>query len=124
MAKTHKDVADFYDHVYYANATGNPARLNAHLKRLAATLTPAPSAQALDIACGAGGWLQLLANRGYRPSGIDISAKAIDICRQIMPEGAIKPLHISSKPEITPAICPCTPLSLIPSPPFGQQVSR
>lgn len=84
---THKEVASFYDEVYYAHADA-AGRPNHHLRRLADTLTPQTlPARALDIACGAGAWLRLLAERGYSPSGIDISEKAISMARAAMPNG-------------------------------------
>jgi SAM-dependent methyltransferase len=41
----------------------------------------------LDVACGIGGWLLAVRERGAYPVGIDVSDKAIDICRAVMPDG-------------------------------------
>ncbi len=40
-----------------------------------------PTACALDVACGTGNYAQYLASRGYRVTGVDISAAALKIAR-------------------------------------------
>lgn len=55
--------------------------------KLADQLRLVPGQQVLDVACGVGGWLEIAASRGATISGIDISERAIDICRQRLPEG-------------------------------------
>ena len=82
----HQQVARFYNDVYYRNATVNTHR-SRHLVKLADRLRLVPGQQVLDVACGVGGWLEIAASRGATISGIDISERAIDICRQRLPEG-------------------------------------
>jgi ubiquinone/menaquinone biosynthesis C-methylase UbiE len=84
----HKKVAEFYNNVYYKDATSHvcnkPSR---HLYRLAERIEVKPGNQVLDIACGTGDWLQVVAGRNGLPSGIDISSEAIRVCRQRLKNG-------------------------------------
>ena len=82
----HRKVARFYDEVYYRNATVNTHR-SRHLMKLADRLRLVPGQKVLDVACGAGDWLEIAASKGATISGIDISKRAIGICRQRLPEG-------------------------------------
>jgi len=45
------------------------------------------SSKVLDVACGIGDWLSLLKSRGSEVHGIDISERAIEMCRQRFPGG-------------------------------------
>lgn len=76
----------FYDDVYYRDAVA-AGRVTAHHRRLARRLGIARDQQVLDVACGTGGWLLAAHRRGAKVAGIDVSAKAVEICRGIMPEG-------------------------------------
>jgi len=84
----HKKVAEFYNNVYYKDATSHicnePSR---HLYRLAERIGVKPGNQVLDIACGTGDWLQVISERDGVPSGIDISNEAIRVCRQRLKNG-------------------------------------
>ena len=88
MSEEHRKIADFYDNIYYANArAAPPGKLNRHLQWLASKLSVQKEAKVLDIACGTGEWLYTLSQQGCVPHGIDISQKAVEICRQRMPQG-------------------------------------
>jgi ubiquinone/menaquinone biosynthesis C-methylase UbiE len=84
----HKKVAEFYNNVYYKDASthtcNEPSR---HLYRLAERIGVKPGNQVLDIACGTGDWLQVVAGRNGVPSGIDISNEAIRVCQQRLENG-------------------------------------
>lgn len=81
----HEKIKSYYDTVYYKNASVEVST-SSHLRRLARKFV-SPGQQVLDVACGTGDWLLAAAERGAQTSGIDLSSKAIDICRQNMPEG-------------------------------------
>lgn len=84
----HQDVAAFYDNVYYEHArAGLAPRANRHLRALARRLHLRHGQSILDVACGTGDWLCVARGQGLDVAGVDISAKAIDICRHRMPQG-------------------------------------
>lgn len=85
-AATHRQVADFYDEVYYQKDADQVPQPSRHLQRLAARLVH-PGQQILDVACGRGEWLAAVSERDVRVSGIDISKCAIETCRKYLPQG-------------------------------------
>jgi SAM-dependent methyltransferase len=88
MHEEHRRIAEFYDNTYHANAARpTKAGHDRHLVNLASKMAVTPGMQVLDVACGTGDWLSVLADRGCVPHGTDISRKAIDVCRQRMPKG-------------------------------------
>jgi len=89
MKLDHENVQRFYETEYYggAEATGS---LPWHTRLMARRLEPLKGAAVLDVACGTGRWLELLARRGARPSGIDISATAIGQAQARMPQADLR----------------------------------
>lgn len=84
------DVANikrFYDDVYHQHAGQSPQRPNAHLLRLHKKLGIAAGSHVLDVACGAGEWLQVCSGKGSQVAGVDLSSKAINVCRERIPNG-------------------------------------
>jgi ubiquinone/menaquinone biosynthesis C-methylase UbiE len=81
----HDEIRSFYDTVYYRDASSRVS-VSGHLRRLAKKYVHAGD-QVLDIACGTGNWLMAACARGAIPAGIDLSPKAIDICKHNMPDG-------------------------------------
>lgn len=79
-------IKNFYNTVYYKdkNASQKP---HAHLKALAARLNIGPQSQVLDVACGTGEWLLVCEALGATACGVDISDKAVEVCRLSMPRG-------------------------------------
>ena len=75
---------DFYDRVYYADASAK-VDIPGHYRRLARRFRPWKDVHLLDVACGTGQWLGAAAALGAIPAGIDISQKALDICRTRLP---------------------------------------
>ncbi len=104
----HERVAKFYDDVYYNGAEAD-ASISRHLKKLSTKLGVSPGWKVLDIACGAGEWLALVSARGATVSGIDISERAVSICRQRMPEGEFRtgPAEILPFPDCTYELVTC-----------------
>jgi ubiquinone/menaquinone biosynthesis C-methylase UbiE len=82
------EIKDFYDSVYHAEATANQGDgLARHYAGLFDRLGLTSEQVILDVACGSGGWLQFCHERGLRVSGVDLSDKAIAVCKQNMPQG-------------------------------------
>ncbi len=82
----YQNIAHFYNDVYYQNAVASE-HPSIHLTRLAKRLQISSNQEVLDVGCGVGDWLTVCAARDARVSGIDISARAIEICRQRLPHG-------------------------------------
>lgn len=49
-----------------------------------------PEGKILDVGCGPGGGVKYCLDRGFRPEGIDISPRMIDIARKKVPEGKFR----------------------------------
>lgn len=79
-------IQEFYDSVYYRNPAASDA-VPAHYHRLAERLAIRQRTQVLDVACGTGTWLRAAHQRGASVAGIDLSSRAIEICRQTLPNG-------------------------------------
>ncbi|MEZ5567013.1 MAG: methyltransferase domain-containing protein [Halioglobus sp.] len=83
-----KEIKHFYDNVYHANAEGEHADFSSHYSALYRRLGIQQGSRVLDVACGTGGWLQICHDSGCEVSGVDISDRAIDLCRERLPSGA------------------------------------
>jgi SAM-dependent methyltransferase len=82
-------VREFYDRIYYRNVvTGGKIPL--HYRRLAKRFQPWSRQRLLDVACGTGTWLRAATALGAVPAGLDISQKALDICRQSLPQAELR----------------------------------
>jgi len=84
----HDVVREFYNHFYYRDLIKRNSP-GFHLRRLARRFEPWSGRRALDIACGQGGWLQAIAERGAITAGTDISQVALDVCRDAVPEAEL-----------------------------------
>jgi ubiquinone/menaquinone biosynthesis C-methylase UbiE len=87
----------FYDSVYYRSVDCN-ARSTPHLRRLAAKLGIAKDDDVLDVACGAGHWLSACREQGARVSGVDLSTKAIEVCKSALAGGEFYATEAESLP--------------------------
>ena len=82
----HNQIRDYYNSSYYKNAKANQ-KIRGHFSRLASKIDIQPGHHVLDVACGKGEWLLAVTEMGAVPAGIDISNKAIQICKAILPHG-------------------------------------
>lgn len=85
MEKNQKKIKEFYDEVYYRDRQYRSSLR--HELRLAIRLGITPQTKVLDVACGTGEWLMACRQQGAEVAGIDLSEKAISICKNEMPEG-------------------------------------
>lgn len=88
ILKDQNYIRKFYNSVYYKNARATPGSLR-HYDSLAAKINVQPGQNVLDVACGTGKWLYAVKERGGIPAGIDLSEKAIDICKSLLPESEL-----------------------------------
>jgi SAM-dependent methyltransferase len=86
QTKELKSIRNFYDSVYY-KASRPYAKASIHLRRLASRVKVQEKQRVLDVGCGLGQWLFAASRLGAIPYGIDLSEKAINVCRSVMPEG-------------------------------------
>lgn len=84
----HDEMRKFYDETYYSRQ--GAADLPWHMRRVAARLGPIEGLEVLDIACGTGQWLAELERRGARIAGMDISRKAVQQARLLLPSADIQ----------------------------------
>lgn len=82
-----EEIKAFYDTIYYADAHVQESRIRPHYLRLLRRLALKPGDKVLDVACGTGGWLKVCAGHGAQVSGVDLSDKAIEVCKSLMPAG-------------------------------------
>ncbi|HEX7080739.1 MAG TPA: class I SAM-dependent methyltransferase [Gammaproteobacteria bacterium] len=87
MTVDHDHVRRFYDLEYYGADRASTASW--HTKRVAGQLGDLRGKAVLDVACGAGEWLEELARRGARTAGVDISAVGIERCRNRVPDAEL-----------------------------------
>lgn len=76
----------FYDSKYYGQIRPS-AVIPRHLRQLARKLEIHENQQVLDVACGDGSWLLACAQAGAATYGVDLSPKAIAVCKTILPRG-------------------------------------
>ncbi|GAB5453658.1 MAG: hypothetical protein Hals2KO_39860 [Halioglobus sp.] len=80
-------IKQFYDEVYHVGAEAASVGPSRHDFRLTKKLGIRNGESVLDVACGTGGWLEACKERGASVAGIDLSTRAIAVCRQRIPEG-------------------------------------
>ncbi len=87
-----EEIRRFYDQVYYESVspTISPSR---HLQQLASKIGIQAGQHILDVACGTGEWLLTVVEMGAIPAGIDISKRAVEVCRANIPHGEF---HVST----------------------------
>lgn len=88
-SKKIEEIKDFYDSVYHRSARAVP-RVSGHYRRLVRKVGVGHGDSVLDIACGAGEWLLACKQRGANVSGIDLSERAIEVCRELIPDGEFR----------------------------------
>jgi SAM-dependent methyltransferase len=85
----HGEVRRFYDNEYYGQH-GNEGGLPWHVRSVASRLGDLRGKAVLDIACGTGQWIEELARRGAKVSGIDISSRAVELAHARLPQADIR----------------------------------
>jgi 2-polyprenyl-3-methyl-5-hydroxy-6-metoxy-1,4-benzoquinol methylase len=90
--KDYEKAREFYNSEYYSRdfALKNTSW---HDKVIASRLGVVDGDEVLDVACGGGMWLRLLASQGAKIAGVDIADRAIDYCKQTLQQGEF---HISA----------------------------
>lgn len=79
------EIKSFYDSVYYKERIIRAPRR--HEINLVKKLQIGKGVAVLDVACGTGEWLLACANAGAETAGVDLSERAIEICREQIPSG-------------------------------------
>lgn len=82
------EIRKFYNCEYYKDAAVKPSR-SRHYAGLASKINLQAGQNVLDVACGCGSWLLSVKEHGGIPAGIDLSKKAVDICKAVIPDGEI-----------------------------------
>jgi len=90
-------IRSFYESTYY-RGVAPAARIPRHLRRLARRLGIRPGMHVLDVACGDGLWLRAASELGALPAGVDLSARAIEVCRADLPHGEFHAVPAESLP--------------------------
>lgn len=87
----------FYNEVYYAQ-TEPTLQVSRHLRKLSRRTGVRPGLEILDVACGTGAWLRACHEQGGHVAGIDLSDKAIEVCKQSLPDGEFHATEAESLP--------------------------
>ena len=77
-------IKQFYDDEYYGTLLRDHG-LPWHYAVVASRLGELDGTSVLDVACGIGDWLALLKSRGSDVHGVDLSDRAIEICKRRFP---------------------------------------
>ena len=86
---SHEDVKAYYEDEYYGIPSAR-AHMPWHMRLIARRLGPLHGKRVLDIACGTGQWIKHLQGRGAKISGIDISDRALQVARDLMPDADLQ----------------------------------
>lgn len=93
----HEEARRFYDGTYHKDARAE-SRASGHFRRLAAKVAIRAGEEVLDVGCGTGRWLLAARARGAHVAGVDVSQKAIEVCRQVLPDGEFHATPAESLP--------------------------
>jgi len=87
MNMDHEQIKAFYNSDYYRSAEAG--ELPWHQRKVIGSLGNLRGKRVLDIACGTGDAMAYFAAEGAEVAGIDISDKAIEVCRGRMPSAEV-----------------------------------
>lgn len=81
-------------------------RVAAYLPFVEPLLTAYPSAPAIDLGCGRGEWLELLAGSGFKPMGVDLDKGMLEACleRGLPVEQGDALTYLSALPDESQAV--------------------
>lgn len=82
-----EDIQSFYDNDYYLSIKPSATHPNRHYRLLANKVGIQPKTKVLDIACGVGEWLSACLEQKAEIFGVDLSKKAIEVCKTIFETG-------------------------------------
>ena len=85
-----KSVQEYYDRYHYSDVRIKARTVSWHTRLIARRLGVLHGKRVLDVACGLGEWLDLLGRHGALTSGIDISERAVQACRDYLPTADIR----------------------------------
>lgn len=96
------------------------SRLEVYLPFVRPLLKQYPKAQALDLGCGRGEWLELLCSAGYNALGVDLDAEMLsactEICLNVKLQDALTALHEAENDSL----CVVSAFHLVEHMPFDQ----
>nr|WP_299240471.1 methyltransferase domain-containing protein [uncultured Halomonas sp.] len=80
-----QDLIDAYYLAFEDACRGSEAQITAHLRQYQPQIDAAYQAgrQALDVGCGRGEWLKLLASNGFEARGVDLNIAMVDHCHKL-----------------------------------------
>jgi len=84
--KEEQEIKEFYDGVYYKEIS-HSTKVASYQLRLVKKLGISITDEVLDVACGTGEFLRACDAIGAEVSGVDLSDKAIQACKKILPSG-------------------------------------
>ena len=84
--KEEQNIKEFYDSVYYKEIA-HSVKTSPYQLRLAKKLGITTSNNVLDVACGTGEFLRACDALRAKVSGVDLSDKAVNACKAILPHG-------------------------------------
>jgi SAM-dependent methyltransferase len=86
---THEDVKAYYEDEYY-RVPAVRAYIPWHTGLIAKRLGALQGKRVLDIACGTGQWLRLLEQKGAAVAGMDISERALEVAKSLLPNADLR----------------------------------
>nr|WP_298410268.1 class I SAM-dependent methyltransferase [uncultured Halomonas sp.] len=80
-----QDLIDAYYLAFEDACRGSEAQIAAHLRQYQPQIDAARQAgkKTLDVGCGRGEWLKLLANEGFEARGVDLNVAMVDHCHTL-----------------------------------------
>lgn len=87
MNLNHQQIKDYYNNDYYKVVSS--CDLSWHQKKVIAALGCLKEKSVLDVACGSGDGLRYFSSLGAQVAGVDISERAVEVCRETIPNAQV-----------------------------------